>query len=108
VASQSKTRNIFSRLNTGIVGSNPTRGMDVYVSSVLVLSCVGSAPAKAWSPVHGALPTVDKIHILGLMLNGNRLESFHSRAHLPERVFCWAQVKQLLVVAYIGLDLFGV
>jgi len=28
-ASQSKARTVFDRLNTGIVGSNPARGMDV-------------------------------------------------------------------------------
>jgi hypothetical protein len=36
---------IFARLNTGIVGSNPARGMDVCVYSVFVLSCVGSGLA---------------------------------------------------------------
>jgi hypothetical protein len=32
----------FARSNTGIVGSNPTQGMDIYVCvySVFVLSCV--------------------------------------------------------------------
>jgi hypothetical protein len=29
VAARSKARNVFARSNTGIVGSNPTRGMDV-------------------------------------------------------------------------------
>jgi hypothetical protein len=29
VASRSEAWNVFARMNTGIVGSNPTRGMDV-------------------------------------------------------------------------------
>jgi hypothetical protein len=36
---------VLARLDAGIVGSNPTRGMNVYVYvyvySILVLSCVG-------------------------------------------------------------------
>jgi hypothetical protein len=42
VAAWSKARKVFARSNTGIVGSNPNQGMDVRVSSVIVLSCVGS------------------------------------------------------------------
>jgi hypothetical protein len=45
VAARSKARNVFARLNTGIVGLNPARGMDVCVYSALVLSCVGSGLA---------------------------------------------------------------
>jgi hypothetical protein len=41
VATGSKARNIFARSNTGIVVSNPIRGMDVRVSPVFVLPCVG-------------------------------------------------------------------
>jgi hypothetical protein len=38
---RSKALTIFARSITGILGSNPTRGMDVYVvKSVFVLSCV--------------------------------------------------------------------
>jgi hypothetical protein len=42
VAARSKAWTVFARSNTGIVGSNPTQGMDVYVwvYSVFVLSCV--------------------------------------------------------------------
>jgi hypothetical protein len=39
-------RAVFARLNTGIVGSNPARGMDVCLRLILfVLSCVGSGLA---------------------------------------------------------------
>jgi hypothetical protein len=40
VVAQSKAWTIMVRSNTGIVGSNPTWGMDVCVYSVFVLSCV--------------------------------------------------------------------
>jgi hypothetical protein len=48
----------------GIVGSNPTQGMDVcieYIYSVCVVLCVGRGLAKGWSPVQGFLPTVYRI-----------------------------------------------
>jgi hypothetical protein len=41
VAARSKAWNAFARSNTGIVGSNPTEGIDVCVYSVFVLSCSG-------------------------------------------------------------------
>jgi hypothetical protein len=48
VAARSKARTVFARSNTGIVGSNPTRRMDVCVYSVFVL---GSGLATGWSLV---------------------------------------------------------
>jgi hypothetical protein len=44
VTARSKTRTVFDYLNTGIVGSNPTRGMNVCVHlfCVCVVLCVGS------------------------------------------------------------------
>jgi hypothetical protein len=63
VAAQSKALNVFARSNTGIVGSNPARGMNVCVYSVFVLSCVGSGLTTGWSLVQGVLPTVYKCKI---------------------------------------------
>jgi hypothetical protein len=47
VAALSKARTVFARSNTGFVGSNHTRGMDVYVRlfCVCVVLCVGSGLA---------------------------------------------------------------
>jgi hypothetical protein len=42
VVARSKARNVFALSSNETVGSNPTRGMDVWVYSVFVLSCVGS------------------------------------------------------------------
>jgi hypothetical protein len=52
MAARSKARTIFPRSNTGIVGSNPTRVMDVCVRlfSVPVVICVGSGLATSLSP----------------------------------------------------------
>jgi hypothetical protein len=57
---RSKAWTVFARSNTGIVGSNPTRGMDVCVRlfCVCVVLCVGSGLATGWSPVQGVLQTV--------------------------------------------------
>jgi hypothetical protein len=46
VATQSKAWTVFCGSNTGIVGSNPTQGMDVCVR----LFCVGSDLASGWTP----------------------------------------------------------
>jgi hypothetical protein len=55
VAALSKTWTVFARSNTGIVGSNPTRGVDICVYSVFVL---GSGFATGWSLVQGVLPNI--------------------------------------------------
>jgi hypothetical protein len=62
VAAKSKAWTVFTRSNTGIMGSNPTQGMDVYVPlfCVCVVLCVGSALVMGWSPIQGVLPTVSK------------------------------------------------
>jgi hypothetical protein len=45
VVEWSRAQTVLARSDAGIVGSNPTRGMDVYVYvyvySMFVLSCVG-------------------------------------------------------------------
>jgi hypothetical protein len=55
MAAQSKAWTIFARSNTGVVGSNPTLGMDVCVRLFLVCAvlCVGSGLATGWSLVQG-------------------------------------------------------
>jgi hypothetical protein len=46
----------FARSNTGVVGSNPTRGIDVGVRLFCVCAglCVGSGLATGWSPSKGS------------------------------------------------------
>jgi hypothetical protein len=48
VAPRSKARTVFARSNAGILGSNPTRGMDACVRlfCVCVVLCVGSDLAR--------------------------------------------------------------
>jgi hypothetical protein len=55
VVARSKAWNVFARSNTGIVGSNPTKGMDVCVYFVFVL---GYGFATGLSPIQAVLPTV--------------------------------------------------
>jgi hypothetical protein len=51
VAARSKAWTVFARLNTGIVGSNPIRSMDVSVRLICVLVlCVGSGLTTADPP----------------------------------------------------------
>jgi hypothetical protein len=52
VAAQSKAWTVFANSNTGVVGSNPTRGMDVSVCvySVFVLSCLQVAALRRADP----------------------------------------------------------
>jgi hypothetical protein len=53
-----KVLTVFACSNTGVAGSNPTRGTDVYVYSVFLLSCVSSDLEGGSSPAQGDLPTV--------------------------------------------------
>jgi hypothetical protein len=63
VAARSKARTVFPGSKTRIVGSNPTRGMDVCVRllCVYVVLGVGSGLATGWSPVQGFLQTVYRL-----------------------------------------------
>jgi hypothetical protein len=63
VVAWSKSWTIFACWNTRIMGSNPTRGMDVCVRlfCVYVVLCVGSGLATGWSPAQGVLPTVYRL-----------------------------------------------
>jgi hypothetical protein len=56
VAARSKTWTAFARPKTGIVGSNPTHGMDICLH--LFCLCVGGCLATGWSPVQEVLPIV--------------------------------------------------
>jgi hypothetical protein len=63
VAAQSKVWTVFARSNTGVVGLNPTRGMDICVRlfCFCAVLCVSRGLATDWSPVQGVLPTVYRI-----------------------------------------------
>jgi hypothetical protein len=63
MATRSKAWTVFNRSNTGIVDSNPTRGIDVCARLFCVCAVlyVGSSLATGWSPVQGVLPTVYRI-----------------------------------------------
>jgi hypothetical protein len=50
VATRSKAWTVFARTDAGIVGSNPTQGMVVYVLSVFVLFCVYVAALQRTDP----------------------------------------------------------
>jgi hypothetical protein len=59
VSARSKAWTVFARPNTGIVASNPTQGMDVFVHVFCVcVVCEGNGLATGWSPAQGVLPTV--------------------------------------------------
>jgi hypothetical protein len=59
VAAWSEAWTVFARSNTGVVGSNPTRGLDICVRVFCVcVLFVGSDIATGWSPVQGVLPAV--------------------------------------------------
>jgi hypothetical protein len=60
MSAQSKPRTAFNRPNTGIVGSNPARGMGVSTFLCVVLSCGGSGLATGRSSVQGVLLNVQK------------------------------------------------
>jgi hypothetical protein len=63
VAERSKGCTAFARSETGIVGSNPTQGIDVWYVCwffcVCVVLCLGRGLATSWSPVRGVLPSMN-------------------------------------------------
>jgi hypothetical protein len=63
LTARSKAWTVFPRSNAGIVGSNPTQGMDfsVRLFCVCVVLRVGSGLSTGRSPVQGVLPTVYRI-----------------------------------------------
>jgi hypothetical protein len=63
VAGRAKAWTVFARSNTGIVGSNPTQGMDVCLClfCVCVVLYVVSGLATGWSLVQGVVPAVCRI-----------------------------------------------
>jgi hypothetical protein len=63
VASRSKAWTVFARSNTWIVGSNPTRGMDVCVLlfSVYVVLRAGSGLEMGWSSVQVVLQILHRL-----------------------------------------------
>jgi hypothetical protein len=67
VDARSKTCNIFACSYTGIACSDPTRGMDVCIYSVFMLSCEDSCLATGWSPGQGILLTMYDIQISELI-----------------------------------------
>jgi hypothetical protein len=68
--------------NTGIMGSNPTRGMDVCVRLFFVcaLLCVCSGLATGWSPVQGVLATVYRTKKMKKRPRSKRLYSQRERS----------------------------
>jgi hypothetical protein len=63
VATRSKAWTVFARSNAGIMGSNPTQSMDVFVRlfCISVVLFVGRNHVKGWTRVQGVLPTSYKI-----------------------------------------------
>jgi hypothetical protein len=63
VAARSKAWTVVALSNAGIVGSNPTQGMDVCLRLfyVCVVLRVDSDLATGWSPIQKLPPTVYKI-----------------------------------------------
>jgi hypothetical protein len=74
VTAPSEALNVFARWNTGIVGLNPTRDMDVCLHFSMFMILVGNGLATSRSPVQGVLQIVCKVHSFRLILNGNRPE----------------------------------
>jgi hypothetical protein len=65
VVVRSKAWTVFARSDAGIVGLNPTQGMDVWcvcvcvgLFCVCVFLCFGSGLATGWSLVQGVLPSM--------------------------------------------------
>jgi hypothetical protein len=90
VAARSQAWTIFAHSNTGVVGSNSTRGMNicVHVFCVCVVLCAGSGLATGWSPVQWILPTVYRIKKLKKRSVSKGLYSYRDR-QVDDRLIIW-------------------
>jgi hypothetical protein len=61
--------------------------MNVRVSSVFVLFCLGCGFEAGLSPIHRFLPTVYKIHSSTLIRMGNRQEGLMRKVEEEESIF---------------------
>jgi hypothetical protein len=61
VTARSEAWTVLARSKAGIVGSNPTQGMDICVCVYFVfVLCVGRSIVMSWSLVQGVLRAVKK------------------------------------------------
>jgi hypothetical protein len=81
VATWSKAWAVLVRLNTRVMGLNPTRGMDacVHLFCVCVVLCVGSSLMMGWPLIQGVLPTVYRITKLKKRPRSKGLQSHSER-----------------------------
>jgi hypothetical protein len=79
-AARSKTWTVFGRSNTGVVGSNPARGISacIYLFCICGILYVGIDLATDWSPIPGVLPTVYRIKELKKRRRPNKELQNHS------------------------------
>jgi hypothetical protein len=107
VTARCKAWTVFARSNIGIVGSNPTRGINVCARlfCVCVVLRAGSRLATGWSPVQGVLSTVYRIKKLKKRPRSNKRMMRHridqaeialdtkdiSSARLPTQIMTYPQ-----------------
>jgi hypothetical protein len=71
VAAQSKAWTVFARSTSGVVGSNPTRGLDVCLRLLCVLSCVQVAALRRADP-----PSKDSYRLSTRLRNWSETKRF--------------------------------
>jgi hypothetical protein len=88
VAAQSMAWTVFACLNTGIVDSNPTRGINVCVClfRVCAVLCVGSGLATGWSLIQRVLRTVYRIKKLKKRPRFKGLYSHRERKNMKNEI----------------------
>jgi hypothetical protein len=103
VAARSKPWSIFFRSNAEIVGSNPTRGIDVCLRlfCVCVVLCLGSGLATGWSLVQGVLPTVYRLRNWSeIAFHGCQILQAGAASRCTDRLMPWEYYKLMNLVTY--------
>jgi hypothetical protein len=119
-AARFKSWTVFARPHAGIVGSNPTQGMDVCIVCVCSVLCVGRGTATGSSPVQGVLPTMYRIKKLkkrprpnkGLYIHNNNVYTYFlwplQKVYLTKQYKSAFVLEMQIVLWNLGTEFFNI
>jgi hypothetical protein len=96
MAERSEARTAFGRSNTGIVGSNPTRGMDEFGFFCVVLSCGWVEALRRIDP-----PSKEPYQLSNRCTSFRKINSELEQANRPNP---WKDDDDMMIIKWITLN----